>query len=110
MTGKPEAGVLIYGMYLEGCKWNYETHMLDESDPKKLYVEMPMIHLLPVMDRVVPTTGIYECPLYKVLSRSGTLSTTGHSTNFVFFMEIPSQDERDKWIKAGVACFLALKF
>jgi dynein heavy chain len=90
VTSKPEAGVLIYGMYLEGCKWNYDTHMLDESDPKKLYVEMPMIHLLPVMDRVVPTTGIYECPLYKVLSRSGTLSTTGHSTNFVFFMEIPS--------------------
>lgn len=26
---KPEHGVLVYGCYLEGCKWNYETHMLD---------------------------------------------------------------------------------
>jgi len=97
-------------MYLEGCKWDYETHRLAESDPKKLFVELPLLHLLPVQDRVVPTSGIFMCPLYKVLSRSGTLLTTGHSTNFVCFMEIPSDDDPDKWIKAGVACFLALKF
>ena len=110
VTEKPADGCYCYGMYLEGCKWDYDTHRLADSDPKKLFVELPMLHLLPVQDRVVPTTGIFNCPLYKVLSRSGTLLTTGHSTNFVFFMEIPSEDEPDKWIKAGVACFLALKF
>jgi dynein heavy chain, axonemal len=87
---KPEAGCLIYGMYIEGCKWNYDTHSLDESDPKKLFVEMPMVHLMPVADREIPKTGIYDCPVYKVLTRSGTLSTTGHSTNFVIFMELPT--------------------
>jgi len=50
------------------------------------------------------------CPVYKVLSRTGTLSTTGHSTNYVIMMELPSNEEQAKWIKAGVACFLALKF
>lgn len=49
---KPEVGCLVYGCYLEGCKWNYNTHMLDQSDPKKLFVEMPMIHMMPVEDRV----------------------------------------------------------
>lgn len=107
---KPADGVYCFGMYLEGCKWDYETHQLADSDPKKLFVELPMIHLLPVQDRVIPTTGIFNCPLYKVLSRSGTLLTTGHSTNFVCFMELPSANESDKWIKAGVAAFLALKF
>jgi len=48
--------------------------------------------------------------VYKVLSRTGTLSTTGHSTNFVMYMEIPSKEEEDIWIRAGVAVFLALKY
>lgn len=110
VTEKPDAGCLIYGMYLEGCKWDDTTHMLNESDPKKLFVELPMVHLNPVVDRVIPETGLYYCPVYKVLSRTGTLSTTGHSTNFVVYMELPSDQLESKWIKAGVACFLALKF
>jgi len=48
--------------------------------------------------------------MYKVLSRTGTLSTTGHSTNYVVMMELPSDRPQNDWIKAGVACFLALKF
>jgi len=57
----------------------------------------------------VPETGVYRCPMYKVLSRRGTLSTTGHSTNFVLMIELPSKEEQDVWIKAGVAVFLALR-
>lgn len=47
---------------------------------------------------------------YKVVSRAGTLSTTGHSTNFVMFLELPTDRSEDDWIKAGVACFLALRY
>lgn len=110
VTAKPEDGVYAYGLFLEGCRWAYDTHQLADSEPKKLFVELPMLHLLPTVDRVVPKEGIYNCPVYKVLSRTGTLSTTGHSTNYVIMMELPSDQEQDKWIKAGVACFLALKF
>lgn len=107
---KPESGCYIYGMYLEGCKWDHETHCLTESDPKKLYSEFPMMHLVPKMDRQIPSTGIYNTPCYKVLSRAGTLSTTGHSTNYVINAELPSVHTEDKWIRAGVALFLALKY
>ena len=48
---------------------------------------MPCMHLLPVPDRKRPETGIYRCP---ILSRFGMLSTTGHSTNFVLWIEVPS--------------------
>ena len=108
---KPESGCLFYGLYLEGCKWDYEKHELAESDPKKLFVDLPMLHLVPVAERAKPTEGIYMCPLYKVLSRTGTLSTTGHSTNFVMWFEVPSTSfSEDFWIKAGVAAFCALRY
>jgi dynein heavy chain len=48
------------------------------------------------------------------------LATTGHSSNFVMFIEIPTDrpditnnsNEADcgHWIKAGVAAFTSLKF
>lgn len=31
---RPADGVLTYGLYLEGCNWNYDTHALGESEPK----------------------------------------------------------------------------
>ena len=51
---------------------------------------LPMMLLLPEADRKAPETGIYNCPVYKVVSRRGTLSTTGHSTNFVMMFEMPT--------------------
>lgn len=109
VTEKPEDGCYVYGMYLEGAKWNYDAHILDTSANRELYTDVPLIHMLPVKNRKPPETGIYHAPLYKVLSRQGTLSTTGHSTNFVLMVEIPSKADESVWIKAGVAMFLALK-
>lgn len=48
--------------------------------------------------------------MYKVVSRRGTLSTTGHSTNFVMNIELPTKEKEDVWIRAGVASFLSLRY
>ena len=109
ITTKPNDGCYVYGLWLEGARWDDKSHCLSWSKPKELYIQMPIIHFLPVPNRKVPETGIYKCPVYKVISRRGTLSTTGHSTNFVLYMELPSIEVADKWIKAGVALFLALR-
>jgi len=109
VTDKPEDGCYVYGMYLEGARWNYETHLLDNSLNRELYTDVPLIHMVPVPNREPPKSGIYNTPLYKILSRQGTLSTTGHSTNFVLMVELPTSEDESKWIKAGVAMFLALK-
>lgn len=84
--------------------------MLDDSKPKQLYTEVPLICYVPKRNRVKAATGIYDCPVYKVLSRTGTLSTTGHSTNFVQYIELPTKEDQNKWIRGGVAAFLALRY
>ena len=78
------------------------------------------IHLSPQQHRPEATADIYRCPVYKILSRRGTLSTTGHSTNFIMWIEIPSMRtnimnnegkcDQEEWIRAGVAAFSSLMY
>lgn len=108
----PKDGCLIYGMFLEGCRWDFDKHQLTDSRNKELFSDLPMIYLKPKQDRPEidnDTEGLYLCPLYKVQSRQGLLLTTGHNTNFVRDLELQSDRDQKVWIKAGVAAFLALR-
>jgi dynein heavy chain len=109
-TERPEQGCYIHGLFMEGARWDTEARIIAESRPKELYTQMVPMHLNPVAKRVKPETGIYLCPVYKVLSRTGTLSTTGHSTNYVCPLEIPSDRPQPHWIGRGVALFTQLRY
>ncbi|CAH8652543.1 unnamed protein product [Schistosoma rodhaini] len=110
LNKSPNDGSYIRGLYLEGAGWDSTLNLLCESRPKELFVNMPVIWLIPTENRKSPSQGIYECPVYKTLTRAGTLSTTGHSTNFVFSIEIPTDQQQKHWVQRGVALLCALNY
>ncbi|XP_013988847.1 dynein axonemal heavy chain 1 isoform X2 [Salmo salar] len=107
---RPEMGCYIHGLFLEGARWDAKVGRLTESRPKELYTEMAVIWMVPEPNRKPPTSGVYICPIYKTLTRAGTLSTTGHSTNYVIAVELPTHTTQRYWIKQGVALICALDY
>ena len=124
-TEKPEDGAYLRGLFMEGARWDVKTHVIAESNPRELFIQMPYIHLSPKMRKNVPvvegvpeqytgslngTAHVYMCPVYKTSFRQGTLSTTGHSTNFVMFIRVPmaAVHKQKHWIRRGVAMLTQL--
>lgn len=55
---------------------------MEESLPGVIFSVAPVIQFIPA-ENFVPNENDYKCPVYKTVTRAGTLSTTGSSTNFI---------------------------
>jgi len=106
----PETGCYISGLFLEGATWDSEKGILEESPYKVLYKAMPIIRFIPTEEAkdYNKVADIYTCPVYKTSDRRGTLSTTGHSTNFILPIYLKSEKPKEWWIKRGVAMITQL--
>jgi len=72
-----------------------------------MYPSLPAMHINPVM-RLPEDDPRYICPLYKTAIRAGVLSTTGHSTNFVLAILLPSVQSQSYWILKGTALLIEI--
>jgi len=89
----PGEGVLVHGLFLEGAGWAKAEKRLEDSQPKELYFQFPILHVFAAYlprnekDRQQNTMGggggrggrvdvqtkmksYYDCPVYKYPKRS----------------------------------------
>lgn len=97
----PNEGAYIHGLFIEGARWDEREGGLTDSIYGELLPNLPVLWLKPCLS--VDKGERYEAPLYKTQVRAGVLSTTGHSTNFVLPVLLPSHHNSDYWILKGAA-------
>jgi dynein heavy chain, axonemal len=78
VKSSPSEGCYIHGLFLEGCAWSRDQQQLIESDPKTLFVLLPILFVSAnlkseearIKRDYFGAQGPYECPCYKYRSRT----------------------------------------
>ena len=58
--------------FMEGARWDVGAQIIDKSQPKEMYVAMPIITCRAVPADKVESSGIFMCPVYKTQFRGPT--------------------------------------
>jgi dynein heavy chain len=74
----PQEGAYVHGLFLEGAGWQRDGIQLQESEPKILYVPLPILHVSANLKdlenksrkELYGTQGPYDCPCYKYRART----------------------------------------
>nr|XP_048307819.1 dynein axonemal heavy chain 17 [Myodes glareolus] len=97
MTAPPREGSYVYGLFMEGARWDTQTGVIAEARLKDLTPVMPVIFIKAIPVDRMETKNIYECPVYKTRIRGPT---------YVWTFNLKTKEKAAKWILAAVALLL----
>lgn len=95
----PREGAYIFGLYMEGARWDSTLGSIVSSRLKELFPQMPVIYVKAITQDKQETRNIYECPLYKTRARGPT---------FVWTFNLKTKEKAAKWTLGGVALLLQI--
>ncbi|XP_054432748.1 dynein axonemal heavy chain 14 [Pteronotus mesoamericanus] len=112
-TDSTHIGVHVFGLFIEGARWNHEEKILDDSLPCEICCDFPEIHFLPTkIPTETPNTSTnqtdselyaFECPVYQTPERSRTLTSTGLPSDVLTSVYLSTKKPPSHWITMQVA-------
>uniref|UniRef100_A0A8C8WRI9 Dynein axonemal heavy chain 17 n=1 Tax=Panthera leo TaxID=9689 RepID=A0A8C8WRI9_PANLE len=97
MTAPPREGAYVYGLFMEGARWDTQTGVIAEARLKELTPAMPVVFIKAIPVDRMETKNMYECPMYKTRIRGPT---------YVWTFNLKTKEKAAKWILAAVALLL----
>jgi len=92
-------GAYVFGLQVEGARWEAAVGQLEESRPKKQFSVVPVVNCRASLagHDSKEDKSVYLCPVYKTEARGAT---------YVFTAQLKTKLPPQKWILAGVALLL----
>jgi dynein heavy chain len=100
----PKEGVYVHGLFIDGARWDKGNGTLTESEPKKLFANLPVLHVTvmtkPLMKEKRDALGgdrqLYDAPCYRYPLRNDRFR--------VFQVALPCKTQPpEHWVLRGAA-------
>ncbi|KAL2088080.1 hypothetical protein ACEWY4_016908 [Coilia grayii] len=92
-------GAYVYGLYMEGARWDIQGGNITEARLKDLTPSMPVMFVRAMPNDRQETRNTYECPVYKTKLRGNT---------YIWTFSLKTRQRPAKWVLAGVALLLSV--
>jgi len=93
-------GAYIYGLYMEGARWNWNSGLMEESLPREMACALPVICARAVLVDKQEKNGVFRCPVYKTQRRGDS---------YVFTAGLRTKAPSTKWTLAGVVLVMEVE-
>ena len=111
----PEAGVYIYGLFLEGASWDEKLGLIDQKEGE-MRCDMPLIWFKTTKEMKNNQNEdddddeggedeifTYTCPLFKTGKRASIIASSGNSNEKIIDVDLPSRFKKEYWTLRGTA-------